>query len=325
MGSPCYSAHRMKILRHIIIIALAGILLAAQTAYARTVDWRVTRAEHFIIYYASRHEQIAGRAKSIAEKSYAHLSRKLGFAPGGIIPIYLYPDRISFSEAEGIDSTDSIVGTAQTRTLRIKIDASGTFADIKGVIPHELVHVFIFRKLHGNSTTLPMWMHEGLAKYFAEDWTGADAELLADAASGGGVLPLTEITDSFPADKRKRSIAYVQSYSAVKHMVDRYGPETVTNLLTEIEHYRSFRTAMLYSVGLYPDKFEEDWRQYLWEEYGLSRWLRFASAVLSAAMAIFAILAFRARRIRKRQKEEEFEAEDFDEDVEDLGTERLGD
>ena len=265
------------------------------------------RTTHFIIYYSSESESAGREAGVIAEKWHSILSRKLGFAPGGVTPIYLYPDRRSFSEATGIPPGESIVGLAHTRTLVVRLDASGAFVKLEGVIPHELVHVLITRRLRGAAMRLPLWLHEGLAKYLAEDWTAADAELLADAAAGGGIMPLAEISNVFPEDEEKRSIAYVQSYSAVEYLARRYTSQSIRDLLSEVGAGRRFETAFLYSVGVSPEDFEEQWRQHLWEEYKLSRWIKLGSGLVGAAMGVLAILAFRARMIYKRRRARELQ------------------
>ncbi|HUV05035.1 MAG TPA: hypothetical protein VMX94_08000 [Armatimonadota bacterium] len=295
-------------MRFVSLFGLLAVILTAQCTCADEVQWRVVRTRHFLIYYAAGADSTAKRAGDLAEKWHVTLSRKLKFSPGGLTPIYLYPDRRSFSEATGVDPGEQTVGIAHTRTLKVRVDASGTFADIADVIPHELVHVFISRRLRWNSNRMPLWMHEGLAKYLADDWTGPDADLLADAASGE-ILPLDRISRAFPVDERKRSIAYVQSYSAVKYMADTYSPDSIPDLLSELETGQPFTTALFYSIGSKPKEFEEEWRQYLWEEYSWARWARLASGLAWSAMGVLAILAFRARVLQKRRRARELEEE----------------
>lgn len=299
----------MKCVRFTFLLGLIVLVLTVQAACAGEIEWRVTRTRHFLIYYAAGAESTAKRAGDVAEKWYATLSRRLNCSPRGLTPIYLYPDRRSFSEATGVEPGERIVGIAHTRVLRVRVDASGAFTDIAQVIPHELVHVFISQRLRWNSDRMPLWMHEGLAKYLAGDWTGPDAELLADAAAGGSILSLDRISRVFPADERKRSIAYVESYSAVKYMADEYSPASIPDLLSELEAGQPFKTALFNSIGRAPKEFEEEWRQYLWEEYSWARWGRLASGFAWFAMGLLAVLAFRARILQKRRKAREMEEE----------------
>ena len=178
----------------IVFGVLLPVLLLAHAAAARMegTDWRVTRTSHFIIYYANQSDAVAAKTRISAEKWYADLSGKLGFSPGGVTPVYLYPDRVAFSKATGVGRADTIVGLAHANVIRV--DASGVFADVESVLAHEMVHIFIVRRLHGNTARLPLWFHEGLAQYLTDDWSDADQEALVEAVSDGAILPLASIT-----------------------------------------------------------------------------------------------------------------------------------
>jgi len=285
---------------------LFSVLLLAHAAAAGT-DWRVTRTDHFIIYYASGSDAVAAKTRISAEKWYSDLSGKLGFSPGGVTPVYLYPDRVSFAQAAGVKPADTVVGLAQARLIRV--DASGVFADVESVLAHEMAHVFIARRLYGNTTHLPLWVNEGLAQYLSGEWSEADQELLVEAVSDGAILPLSSITMSFPTDKRGRGIAYAESYSIVQYIADKYTPQSLRDLLTETKQGRRFEVACLYSLGTKPDALETEWRDFLWQKYGMQRWFKLGAAIIWAAMALFAILAFRSRIAQKRRKAQQFEEE----------------
>ncbi len=302
----------MKALRSLILIATLALL--AGTVRASDLTWAATRTPHFIIYYSAGHPSIAVSAGRIAEKSNAVLERKLKFKPAGITPIYLYPDRTSFSNDTGIKADEATVGTAHTRTLVIRVDASGAYTDIAHVIPHELAHVLIFRRLHAHAINMPLWVHEGLAKYLSGDWSGADAELLQDAAASGEIMPFERIANLFPTSERERSVAYVQSYSAVRYMSEHYGRGSIPDLLSEIASGTRWNEAVLYSIGVTPERFESDWRQFLWDRYQLNRWIKLATGIVSAFMAIVAVFAFRARRIQKQRKAAQFADEETADD-----------
>ncbi|MCL6520419.1 MAG: hypothetical protein K6T99_11360 [Armatimonadetes bacterium] len=243
----------------------------------------------------------------IGEQWHSVLSEKLDFDPGGVIPVYLYPNRRAFAEAIGAKPDESIVGMAHTRTLKVQIDASNTFTRIESIVPHELAHVFLSRRLKAFTSRMPLWMHEGLAKYLTGDWSPGDAELLKEIGTSGRIIPLNRISYVFPQDEKQRAIAYVESYSIVGYMAKKYGPECIPDLLAELSAGNPFPTALEYSIGVRPEKLEEEWRQYLWNEYGFDRWIRFGSATISFLMAFFAILAFRARWLMKRRKVAELE------------------
>lgn len=304
------------------ILISAILVLACGMVHADRIEWRSVRTRHFIVYYAGDGRATAVRAGQVAEKWDEILSKKLKFHPEGFTPINLYPDRRSFSAATGVAENDAIVGMAHSRMVSISVDASGLFTSIERIIPHELVHVFVSRRLRNRAINLPLWMHEGLAKYLADDWSGQDAELLADAAIGNRLYSLRAISNSFPNDPEGRSIAYVQSYAMIKYMAGKYTDDCIPDLLSEMADGNPFHLAMRYSIGSEPDAFEAAWREYVIEKYNVDRWIKFASALVLPFMAIVAALAFRARKKAKLRKAEEFEEEESDsepDELEDLG------
>ena len=295
-------------MRRILLAIL--ILLITLGRSSADVNWRTTRTQHFIIYYSAGDASMAQRAGDVAETWYATLSNRLEFDPRGTTPIYLYPDRQSFADATGYKPGESVTGVAHISTRLVRVDASGAFSDVEHIIPHELVHIFVSRMLRGSVVRLPLWMHEGLAKYLAHDWSGPDAELLADAASGGEILPLRQLSREFPADEHARSVAYVQSYSAVRYIAEKYGFQALLDILVEMPKQPTFDKAFFYSVGQDPDKLDQEWRDSLWEKYSLARWGRLGSGIAWAVMAILAVLAFRARAIKKHRRALELEEEE---------------
>ncbi len=284
------------------------LTLLGQCARA-DVQWRVMRTNHFMIYYTAGDESVAQWAGDTAEKWQAILAQKMQLTSVGTVPIYLYPDRRAFSAATGYAPGSSIVGLAHVRLRRIQVDASGAFTSVAGVIPHELVHIFTYQRLKGSATRLPIWMHEGLAKYWAGDWTGNDADKLADTAGGGHIIPLAKLSRAFPTDDDGLSTAYVESYSAVKYMADTYSPQSLLDLFGELEKGELFPTALFNSIGRTPEQFDDDWQKYLWDKYGTARTMRILTSLVSGLMAVLAVFAFRARQIKKRRKAAEM-AED---------------
>jgi hypothetical protein len=199
---------------------------------------------------------------------------------------------------------------AHTQLLGIRVDASGAFGDISRIIPHELVHVYISEKLGESIYRLPIWMNEGLAKFLAEDWSPDDSALLADAASGSELIPFSQLVNSFPSDRRQRSIAYVESYSAVSFMAKKYSDQSLLDLLDELSKGELFPTALKNSIGEAPDEFQAEWDQQIREEYNPARWTRFGAAMIWVLMAVSAILAYHARKFQKRRKVAEYDKEE---------------
>lgn len=303
-------------MRHIInAILLSCLIICTAAADNRPHNRLIT--PHFTIYYADNHEEQAQRAAQVAEAWYTKLSEQLKIRKQSKTPLFLYPDRRIFYAETGIKPRETIVGLAHTRTLSIKVDASGAFEDISRVIPHEIVHVLTFQKLRIRSINLPLWMHEGIAKYFSDDWSLANEEMLIDLASKGKLIPFSSLSNVFPSDEHGRDAAYVQSYSAVKFMADTYSRQSINDLLDEIAKGEDFHTALLYSIGITPDRFENDWRSFIIQKYGHRNWANLIQGAICGAIIIASALAYRnflARRRRIIMNMEQEQTEDENDD-----------
>jgi len=97
-------------------------------------------------------------------------------------------------------------------------------------IPHELMHVMLYRRLGAGYKNLPAWLREGTAT-LVEIYPNADYDrVLADAAAGRGLIPLKDLCVSFPADAGQAFLAYAESRSFVTYLHDTYGSAGLLNL-----------------------------------------------------------------------------------------------
>ena len=79
------------------------------------------------------------------------------------------------------------------------IPYNGSLKELKHVIYHELVHVFINDGIYGgnimnairnNSVMIPLWMNEGIAEYLSSGWDTNSEMWIRDLAINGGEFPL---------------------------------------------------------------------------------------------------------------------------------------
>ena len=67
-------------------------------------------------------------------------------------------------------------------------------------IPHELMHVMLYRHVGAGYQNIPAWLREGMAT-LAEMYPNADYErVLKDAMAGNALIPLKDLCVAFPND-----------------------------------------------------------------------------------------------------------------------------
>lgn len=103
-------------------------------------------------------------------------------------------------------------------------------------IPHELMHVMMYRSVGPGYRNIPAWLREGMAT-LAETYPNVDYDrVLADASAGNRLIPLRDLCVSFPADAGQAFLAYAESRSFTNYLYRTYGS---TGLLSLIGFYAS--------------------------------------------------------------------------------------
>ena len=86
----------------------------------------------------------------------------------------------------------------------------------------------------GSSGQVPLWLNEGLAEYGNMDKSISYIRFLEWAMDTNRLLPFSHLK-TFPGDPNLILVAYGQSRSMVKFMLDNYGPKKMSNLMSELK------------------------------------------------------------------------------------------
>lgn len=231
----------------------------------------------------------------------------LGFRYRGQVLVHLARTDEEFRREVG-NRPDWVVAVARPGRsalwVRLPAVGPGRGLDISSVLRHELVHVVLPQRLGG--ARVPLWFEEGLAQVLGGRVNRSDLDRLPVAAASDRLIPLAEISRSFPRDGDGAALAYAQGESVVTYlMTDPTGPGLVA-LLDDVRDTGSFEAGLELWGGKTPAELEEEWRDWLessepwWVPLLLSAFiplLFFAVSVL-AAVGYFVI-----RRRRRRDYE----------------------
>ena len=116
--------------------------------------------------------------------------------------------------------------------IRVPIGGGGQKPDLlKKVLFHEYAHAVV----HGLSRgmNVPTWFNEGVAVYLeSSGGSSREQDLYRRVQSGTPLVPLSGLHGSFMGlSDAQASLAYAESYAAVKALVDRYGLYRVRRLV----------------------------------------------------------------------------------------------
>ncbi|MET0339848.1 MAG: hypothetical protein ABW252_02555 [Polyangiales bacterium] len=184
--------------------------------------------------------------------------------------------------------------------------------DLTAVMTHEISHVALHRAVRGNP--VPLWFAEGLATQQASEHRLARVRTLWEAAVSGDVLPLDEVSRSFPDRPHAVNLAYAQSADFVRHMLQSTSDrQRLPRLLAKVAEGASFEQAVLVAYRMDLAYLERDWRQGLGERFRLLP-LVLTGTALWAGIALLVIVAFARRRRDQREKLARWEREEAEAD-----------
>ncbi|MEN6372606.1 MAG: peptidase MA family metallohydrolase [Armatimonadota bacterium] len=293
---------------------LSLLCLTASAASARIVSLSgTTYTKHFIIHHRSDSRSNAQVVGEASELWYREISSRLHITKPLLqpIPMYLYRNQKDFSDATGYEKPGHALGRASTKGY-IDLDSSGIFAPAGQVAGHEIVHVLIFHILEGDANLLPLWMNEGAAKFMTKDWDTVDATILADAATDGSLMPLSTLNHRFPNGPRE-TLAYTESASAVRYIVDKYGEKSLAELIHKTAETRSFEKAMIDVTGVSVSEFEQKWQRSVEGYHPVLQIIRTVAVIGGLVMPLLAIAAYLALRRRKQRIIDQYEQDEWEE------------
>jgi len=261
-------------------------------------DYRSLETDHFRIFYDASGEKVARTAARVAEDAHLHITDFLNSHPQEKIEMWIAPNRSEFRRASGGRIPDWGIGLAAPTQRRILVlspaDAPARI-DLEEIITHEIAHMLLGMTLPGQP--LPRWFDEGHAMFQAREWRIAESTRIVWALLARTLIPLSELTNSFPYERASAELAYTESYTAVDFMVRTEGLDTFREFVRRAAHTGDFEAALIEVYGWNLARFDDEWRKHLRGRYP---WAVLPGVLLSIP-GIFTLL-FLAAYLRKRRK-----------------------
>lgn len=217
------------------------------------------------------------------------------------------------SDASGRGFEPWVAGVALHPEGQIILRASsirlGEYNAVDDLLGHELAHVVLGQIRHPDSTSQPVWLHEGLAQWSAESLVFESPYQLGLAKRTGALHSFAALESSFPADAGGAAIAYQQSESMVRFLVDRFGLDTLHDLLLAMSRGENFYVAFyrLTGVGFYD--LEDEWIAYI-GRLDLLPWLSRNFGSILFGLALLGGVGLWWKRGRKREILEQWDREE---------------
>lgn len=237
-----------------------------------TKDDEKIESEHFIFYYPKGKDAVlAPYALETLEKARAALASDLAYAPPGKIRVEVVNNaselsRVSTLTKEQIKTTGTIAICKFNKLMVTSPKAVLQGYDWLDTLNHEYVHLVVSQKSHN---TVPIWLHEGIAKYLESRWRGpaglamtpATLALLGRRVKAGKLVPFEKMHPSIAMlpSAEDAATAFAEVFFAIDLVFKEHGKEAVQKIIDELRSGQSDKRAVEAATGKPFPQFEKSW------------------------------------------------------------------
>ena len=252
-----------------------GYLGLAKDALAVTKDDARADGEHFAIFHPKgKDEVLVPYLLDALERQRAALADALGVAPEGKLSVEIVNDVKELAKLTTL--TEAEIRTSGTVAVCKfdKLMILSPKALLKGyawldTAAHEYTHLVLTLKSRNRA---PIWLQEGLAKWYEDDWRGGgeplspfEAATVRNAVERNDLVTFDEMHPSLaklPSQERA-ALAYAEVVLAMERLVQQSGPKAPAKVLDLVAAGKDAGEAVAETVGKPFPAFLADWRQYL--------------------------------------------------------------
>ncbi len=273
----------MKIFKSLVLLPGFFVLvfssdLSAQYYFGRnkiqydSFDWKVMKTEHFDVFFYPEMEELAEIGAAVAEEAYTRMEGLTNHNINRRIPLIFYSNHSHFQQTNITSGfiPEGVGGFFEFIKGRVVIPANGSVHAFKHVINHELVHVFTRSKMnrvfkdHRRSLFrgMPLWFTEGIADYWAEEWSSQAEMVLRDAVLSGYLVPVSQMDRIYGT-----YLMYKEGEAICRYISEKFGEEKLLQLIENAWKEDSFSDVMKLTIGLNYKEFDQQWTYDLKKKY----------------------------------------------------------
>lgn len=251
------------------------VRLAKDTG-AIVANYEKAESEHFIFLYPKgRDAVLVPWALETLENTRAALEKDLGYAPPGKVRVEVVSSagelaKVSTLTREAIKTTGTIAICKFNKLMVTSPRALVLGYDWLDTLAHEYVHLVVSKK---SRNTVPIWMHEGLAKYLESRWRGPAGgamtpptlALLGSRVKKNTLVPFEKMHPSMALlpTAEDAATAFAEVFFALKLIDTEGGPQALERLLDEMAKGVSDRAAVEHVMKRKWPAFEASWMAFL--------------------------------------------------------------
>ena len=231
----------------------------------RRYNWQSIKEGLITLYWYKGNSAFANELMDATQQALVTLADNSGAALENPISMYIYA---SAADLQGsmIYAQDWTGGVAYTEYGIIAIGIGTSSSDLawgKKTISHELSHLVVHQVTFNPYNQLPPWLDEGLAMNSEGELDLEFTAALTTAEQNHTLISVRSLSSPFSAYTDQALLAYAESYSIVKYLINEYGREKMYEMLASYKEGISYDGALKAVYG-----FDMEGLNILWQAAG---------------------------------------------------------
>jgi len=222
--------------------------------------WKTVKADKLNLHYYSGDQTFAQDLLNAAKNGLVFNQTKSGLAADSAIDLYIYADTNDLKDAILYEPSWTGGRAFPDQDIVILGISQDDLDWGRDAIVHELTHVLVGHLTFSCLGGVPTWLNEGLAVYSEGKLDDASQQQLDEAIKDDTLLTVRSLSAGFSEVASKAYLSYSQSYSIVKFLIETYGQQKMTDLLTSLRDGATIDDALMNTYGFNVEGLEDAWR-----------------------------------------------------------------
>jgi len=223
-------------------------------------SWQVISGGNINLHYYEGGQAFGQAMHEAAVQALVRLTQDVGLRPEKPVDIYIYANTNDLRDAILYEPA-WIGGQAFPEDNIVIIGVSTDQLDWgKSTEAHELTHVLVGHLTFTCLGFIPTWLNEGLAMYGEGGLQPVELAQFDQAKVADQLLTLRSLAGSFSEESDRATLSYSESYSVVNFLIQTYGRDEMTTLLTSLRNGATADEALQSVYGFDTDGLEDAWR-----------------------------------------------------------------
>lgn len=229
----------------------------------RRYQWQELTEGPITVRWYSGGDAFGREIMTAATESAARLARLQGVDLRNPLTIHVYgSQRELFDSVPGAPGWIGGIAIPEFDTVMIGIEPSN-LAWGRRALTHEIAHQLVYQMTAHPTlgSRVPTWLNEGLAVVAEGESEARNQSLLDEAVTNNSLPTLRALNAPFSAQSgHLAGVAYAASESAVRFLLDEFGPEPMRTMLRSLSEGLTPNEASVRAYGRTLDSLEDAWR-----------------------------------------------------------------